>query len=72
MKRVSRMIFICVVVCVIATGLLTSVAQAEPFWCHWYCGLYGNGCELWVSCTCPGQPAVSTTCYGWCDGYCEQ
>ena len=70
MKRLSRIIFVVSILLLIATGLIASVAQAEPFWCHVYCPYYGNGCELTVSCTCP-DPTVGTTCYGFCRGVCE-
>jgi len=68
MKKMLASLFVCTVTFVVALGLFTSVAQAEPVWCSYYC----TGCyPLDLQCTCPGNPYRITTCYGWCTGACE-
>lgn len=71
MKKFTKIIFMCAILFVLTSGLLASVAQAEPFWCDYYCWMYGNGCEVWRTCTCPMNQQLSTNCALWCGGFCN-
>jgi hypothetical protein len=71
MKRLTRIIFVCAIVFVITSSLFASVAQAEPFWCDWWCHTIGDGCEFYVTCNCPMNQQLVTNCHMWCAGWCE-
>ncbi len=72
MKKILALLFTCAVIAVIALGITTSIAQAEPFTCMYcYSPPPGQPCMLDnTACSCPGNPYQYTTCYLWCMGAC--